>query len=624
VTSQTLSVGPQHARQGASGDRSRQGRGPTGPWSKAPASEDRLARWLDVVILTVVVLVIAPYDLLLPKVPVRGEVYDAVSADPIMGAQVRVGSTTATTDSGGAFAFPRVSLTDTVQVQADGYQPSDARPWPLSTLRLGLPPASFTLNVRDAETNQPVTDAVAVADGARSSRGDPGYYQVQPARDGLTVAVSAAGYRDAVIKYRGGGEIITPLQPRISGTVVDGTTGQPIPGAFLAYEGTGLTANPDGTFELESRPNGPVRVMAPGYRRVELDASHDRTLVARLEPQTVRALYLTYYGVGDPGLRQNVIRLADRTEVNAVVIDVKGDRGKLAYRSAVPLAETIGANDEPTVPNVDELLATLKERGFYTIARIVVFKDDQLARNGARAGADVAVKSRLGDQVWVDSDGLGWVDPLQPAVWEYNIALAREAAHKGFDEIQFDFVRFPTETSGGLSAGQARYARPWLDERDRTDAIVGFLRRARDEVRMEGAFVAADVFGYATWNDGDNGIGQDLVLLAGVVDYLCPTVYPSSFRAGLPGLLNFPRVVQRPYDVVFESLRRARARSDGQGAVLRPWLQYFDDYPWQTGKSFAAVDIDAQRQGAFAAGTNGWMMWDPSNRYSRGGLGSRQ
>ena len=112
-------------------------------------------------------------------------------------------------------------------------------------------------------------------------------------------------------------------------------------------------------------------------------------------------------------------------------------------------------------------------------------------------------------------------------------------------------------------------------------------------------------------------------MFAGAVDYLCPTVYPSSFRSGLPGLLTFPKVVQQPYNTVYESLRRARARSDGQGSVLRPWLQYFDDYAWQTGRAFSAADIEAQRQGAFAAGVSGWMMWDPSNRYARGGFGAR-
>jgi hypothetical protein len=338
---------------------------------------------------------------------------------------------------------------------------------------------------------------------------------------------------------------------------------------------------------------------------------------------TVRAVYLTYYGVGDRGLRQNVLSLAERTDINAVVIDVKGDLGKLTYRSAVPLAEAIGANAEPTVPNIDELLTTLRQRGIYTIARIVVFKDDLLARNGKAAGMDVAVKDRMRDQPWTDGEGIGWVDPLRPEVWQYNVDLAREAAQKGFDEIQFDYARFPLDAPGGLSGNQARYSKPWITEQDRVKAIGDFLRQARDELRPAGAFVSADVFGSVAWNDGDNGVGHDIERLAGAVDYLCPTVFPSSFRAGLPGLLNYPQVIQQPYAVAFESVRRARARLADRGTVLRPWLQYFDDYAWQTGRTYRTADIDAQRNGAAAAGAVGWMMWDPSNRYQRGGFGAR-
>jgi hypothetical protein len=179
------------------------------------------------------------------------------------------------------------------------------------------------------------------------------------------------------------------------------------------------------------------------------------------------------------------------------------------------------------------------------------------------------------------------------------------------------------DTGTGLSASQARYSRPWVTERDRVDAIGSFLRRAREEVRLAGAFVAVDVFGSAAWNDGDNGVGHNLEVMADAVDYLCPTVFPSSFRTGLPGLLSFPQVLQRPYDVAFESVRRARARMIDRGAVLRPWLQYFDDFAWQTGRPFRTAEIDAQRNGSLAAGAGGWMMWDPSNRYVRGGLGAR-
>ena len=573
--------------------------------------------------LAVLLLALAPLDLLLPKIPLRGLVRDRVSAEPIVGATVHLGPIRVTTDASGAFDVERASMTDAVQVEADGYRPTRAYALPLRELRLDLAPRTFTLNVKDAETNEPIADAVPLAPGIRFHALEPGRFQVEPARDTAPVTVSAPGFQNTVVRRRGAGDVVALLQPRVTGVIVDGSTGRTVPGAFVTDGEIALTTDANGTFELERRPAGPLKVLAPGYRRIDVDASQERMIVARVEPLAVKALYLTYAGVGDRAIRQNVLTLAEKTEVNAVVIDVKGDRGRLTYRSSVPLAETIGANVEPTVPNIDELLATLKQRGVYTIARIVVFKDDVLARNGQRAGLDVAIRERLSNQPWTDADAMAWVDPFRPEVWEYNVDLAREAALKGFDEIQFDGVRFPADPGGSISARQPVYSRLWFGERDRVDAVGGFLRLARDQIRLAGAFVSLDVQGYVAWNDGDSGVGQDLNALAGAVDFVCPTVHPSSFRSGLPGLVPFPQVIQQPYAVVFESLRRARARTADQGVVYRPWLQYFDDFSWQTGRQFRTAEIDAQRSGALAAGAAGWMMWDPSNRYARGGLGSR-
>jgi hypothetical protein len=579
---------------------------------------------LGLVVLGVLIVSMAPFDLLLPKVPVKGIVRDRVTAEPIGGARIKLGQASLTTDSTGAFSVERASMTDSLQVEANGYQPGRSRIFPPREQRLELAPKTFALSVRDAETNQPIADAAVVAQGVRSRPTEPGRFEVEPARDNMAVTVSAPGFFDATIRYRGGGETVATLQPRLVGYVVDGSTGKTIPGAFVTNGDVAVTADANGTFELDRRPAGPLKVLAPGYRRVEVDASQtqERTIVARVEPFPVKALYLTYNGVGDRTLRQNVLALAEKTEVNAVVIDVKGDSGRLTYRSAVPLADRIGANAAPTVPDIDELMAALKQRNIYTIARIAVFKDDVLARRGYRVGVDVAVRERFSNRPWAEADGMGWVDPLQPEVWAYNIELAREAALKGFDEVQFDAVRFPVEGTG-VGAKQAQYSRPWVTEDDRVEAVGGFLRQAHDQVRQAGAFVSLDVQGYVAWNAGENGVGHDLDVLAGAVDYLCPTVHPSSFRSGLPGLITFPQVIQQPYAVVFESVRRARARTADRPVVFRPWLQYFDDFSWQTGRVYRTAEIDAQRNGAVAAGAAGWMMWDPSNRYARGGLGSR-
>ncbi len=573
-------------------------------------------------VLGVVVLSIVPYQLLLPKVRISGAVHDEQSGLPIVGARVISGGVTATSVEHGFFTFERASLAEPLVVEADGYLPARASAWPVRDVWVPLAPRVFSMAVRDAETGEPVAATAAVDEPARVRVTGPGQVDVWPARRETMVMLRAEGYRDLEVTYQGEVRADVRMQPRLTGGVIDGATGRSVPNAFLSFEGGNLVADQEGRFELKERPTGRVRVLAPGYRRAEFEMGQQRAPIFALEPQVVKGVYLTYYAVGDRNLRSGVLDLAERTEVNALVIDVKGDRGLLSYRSGVPLAEQIGANDEPTISNLEEFLGSLKQRGIYTIARIVVFKDDRLGRNGSKIGFDVAIKDGRNGEPWIDGEGLAWVDPSRTEVWEYNIALAREAAERGFDEIQFDYIRFPTDPGSGRSVGGAIYSR-FLDETDRIEAITGFLRRARQEVRTAGAFLGVDIFGYVVWNEGDTGIGQQLEALADVVDYLCPMIYPSTFAAGLPGLMNYPQVVARPYEVIHESMKLARQRVEGRGAVLRPWLQYFDDYPWQTRRAYNAAEINAQKKAAGDAGSVGWMMWDPANRYARGGFGPK-
>lgn len=327
----------------------------------------------------------------------------------------------------------------------------------------------------------------------------------------------------------------------------------------------------------------------------------------RAQHQPVKALYMTFYAIGSQDYRDHVFGLIEDTELNAVVIDVKGDRGYVAFPSRLALAEEIGAQDVLTMKDIDEVMAYFKAKGIYTIARIVVFKDDPLAQ----ARPDLAVRDGRSGGLWVDNEGLAWTDPFREEVWDYNIAIAREAAGKGFDEIQFDYTRFPTD---GYVAG-AVFSRPPTDE-SRQAAIQGFLARAGQALKPLGAKVALDTFGYTSWRDDDMGIGQRLEDLAPLVDVISPMVYPSTFADGIPGYAN---AVAHPYEIVFYSLDKAMERVADTGVEIRPWLQDFPDYAFDR-RPYTALDVLAQKRAAYDAGASGWMLWDPRVKYSRGAL----
>ena len=164
-----------------------------------------------------------------------------------------------------------------------------------------------------------------------------------------------------------------------------------------------------------------------------------------------------------------------------------------------------------------------------------------------------------------------------------------------------------------------QYSQP-LTQTNRVSALRSFLSQAHAAVNAAGGFLSMDTFGYTTWWDDDGGIGQDLELLADDIDYYCPMVYPSTFNAGLPGSIPYPEVVSRPYDVVFMSLMHAETKLTGKRAVLRPWLQYFDDYPWATQTRYDAPQIEAQKKAVADANAFGWMLWNAGSLFNRGGL----
>jgi len=389
-----------------------------------------------------------------------------------------------------------------------------------------------------------------------------------------------------------------------TGRVVDFFTGKPVKGALVTSNNEVVLTDENGIFTVNTGLTK-LAVRAPGYGRTEetilpLDSLPQEI---RLIPFTSKALYLSFYGIGDRSLRESAVKLIDETELNTLVIDVKGDKGMIPYKSSISLAAEVGAQKIITVREMANLMKTLKGKGIYTIARIVVFKDNPLAL----ARPDWAIKTQTGE-MWRDRENLAWVDPFNKEVWDYNISIAMEAAQYGFDEIQFDYVRFPDSST-------PRFSMPNTEE-NRVKAITGFLMEARRRLIPYNVFLSADIFGYVCWNLNDTKIGQRLEEVAGHLDYICPMLYPSGFQYGIPGYRN---PVANPYEIVYLSLKRAQERTNLPSYRFRPWLQAFRDYAFD-GRYFNDKEIAGEVKAAEGFGSHGWMLWNPRNCYSSAGL----
>lgn len=386
----------------------------------------------------------------------------------------------------------------------------------------------------------------------------------------------------------------------ISGTVIDTESKAPIEGAFVTLGNSSAQTDKAGAFRIDGE-GAELRARAYGHMRAAqtVAAGASNAVKLELKPFTPKGVYLSAYGISSLKLRNSALDLVKGTPINTFVIDIKTDTALVSYKSAVPLATEIGAQKIVLKKDMPELIEKLHAQGIYTIGRIVTFKDTLLAQ----ARPDLTIKTANG-QVFRDREGLAWVDPFKTEVWDYNIALAVEAAQMGFDEIQFDYVRFP-DTRGLV------FSKP-NNEQNRVEAINTLLTNARKKLEPYNVFLAADIFGYVCWNLDDTEIGQRIVDVMQHVDYASPMLYPSGFQFGIPGYRD---PVVNSHEIVYRSLERARVRANVPAVRFRPWLQAFKDYAFDR-RQFGQTEIQQQISAAERFGSNGWLLWNPRNVYN--------
>ena len=314
----------------------------------------------------------------------------------------------------------------------------------------------------------------------------------------------------------------------------------------------------------------------------------------------VRGLYV-YRFAANPRRMKKLLAIADSTEINAFVIDVKDEFG-LNFNPADPLLKK-NAGTQAKATHLAEVVDTIRAHGILPIARIVVFKDSVTARNNP----DHTIRKADGSP-WHDKKGQTWVNPYANAIWEYNFRVADEAIKMGFGEIQFDYIRFP-EPYKSLPP----QVFPEQKGRTKPQVLSEFLSTARARFAKQGVRTTADIFGLVTTVGGALEVGQKWEPISQSVDVVLPMVYPSHYP---PGSFQLPHPNADPYDVIHIAISRARERDEKlgiKGEHVRPWLQAFSlGQP-----KYGPHEIEEQKRAVYDSGYDGWVLWEPGTRYDK-------
>ncbi len=524
--------------------------------------------------------------------------------------------TPASLDTQGRFTLHGVSKGDIISASRMGFVTQQVE-YDGAPLQLVLAALSAETRVYDALTGLAVSGA-SVCVGQNCAITDlQGAAALRAIPSQATLSIERGGYLSATLVWDGAAVLTTTLHPQmLQGAIRDAVTGRPITNAILLVNGQIWPLDEQGRYHLPDLTQVyTLFVKSPGYERITIPVDPDTTAVRYdaldpcqdagvqpcadlvLRPFAVRGVYTNFnLLMWDKKRMLQVIDMVDRSPIlNAIVVDIKSDRGLLAFETDDPIVASGKAMSTPRLP-VAEFLRLCQEKHIYTIARMVIFKDDALIK----ARPELAVRHPNG-AIFYDREGLAWGDPTRPEVWEYNLAITRVVIEMGFDEVQYDYLRYPSDSTSVEVVRALIYSIPYSFE-SRIAAISGFVAAAKDLVNGTTSFLSIDLFGsvLSLPPEQDMRIGQRLMDLAPHADYVCPMVYPSTF---IPGNLGLEKPSAAPYEVIARSMRYGQQRTD---TLLRPWLQHY----W-----YGRFPIAEQRRAAEAATDAGWCYWNAGAQY---------
>lgn len=364
-----------------------------------------------------------------------------------------------------------------------------------------------------------------------------------------------------------------------------------------------------------------------------LEKVEDEAQEEKVVRPKVKGIFVTGPMAGSSNM-EHLIQLVEETELNTIVIDVKNDEGRITYDMEIPSVQETGAGIS-YVQDMKALMKKCKEKNIYLIARIVTFKDPFLAKEKP----EWCIHNTDGS-IFLDKGGLTWLNPYNREVWEYLLDIAEESLAMGFDEVQFDYIRFSTDS--GMENVDFEEAG---EQKGREEIITDFVKYASERVHKLGGALSADVYGVVIDSEGDQQIvGQDYVEMSRYLDYISPMVYPSHYG---PYNYNIPVPDAEPYRLVLTALQSSRKvlagippetvsgnsgeeytaeeiaallPMEGIRAQVRPWLQDFTA-TWVKGHiSYGPEEIRDQIQAVYDAGYEEWILWNAANRYTEEGL----
>jgi hypothetical protein len=569
-----------------------------------------------------------------------GTITDSYTGEPMAGAQVvatfNVTNTlSATTDEAGRYSLAGLPEQFKLEASAPDYASAAAELNRATSQDLALRPNVLSGTVTDRFNNKGVAGATVMVGDAQGVTGADGAYRVENIPDSATsVEIAAEGYATLSQELGQATTLDAVLRPdTLNARLVDAESGEPITnGAIVASTTLGggevaferMVDSEDGSFTLKGLPEqGYIQVLSPGYRTevVEIKPGNVPSEIA-LDRFQVKALYITAAIATVDEYVEEYIDLINRTELNAIVVDLKSDLrddlGLVYYDSQVPLAKELGLSADYI--DMRALVQRLKAEGIYTIARVQLFSHDNVLSD---ARPEWSIRLKETGEVYADYpaglDGgirYAYLDPTNPNVWDYNIQLGVEAAQMGFDEVNFDYIRFPDWYGDKQSFTDTLLFSEPIDPANNPDrmfeVLTEFMEQAHRSVNGAGAMMSIDVFGRVVLGKSLT-IAQDIKRMGAFTDYIAPMPYPSLWWQGA---FDIDSPLDEPYALIDAANAAGLEQINGQYARLRPWLQDHTD-PW----SYKVVEYGPEEVRAQIDATDkypeidGWMLYDSANAY---------